>query len=101
MQSFKTQPLNKSANSTEYSIYPTRGGFITVGTETPEIFCQLMVGNTGSVIVETADGEQRYYPQLNAGVIYPIAGVKIIASATIDAQAVTTSATNIWWYGGI
>jgi len=101
MQRFRTNPLNKISNSTQYSIYPSRGGFVTIGTETPELFCQLAVESGGSVIVENKDGTVRYYPQLNPGAIYPIMGTKILASATIDGQAVTTSASNIWWYGGI
>lgn len=95
------QALNKLANSTEYSIYPTKGGFITNDVTTPELFCQLMVGVSGSAIIETSDGEQRYYPLLNAGVIYPIAGIKVVSESTVDGQAVATSASNIWWYGGL
>ena len=101
MSIFNPEPLNKNANSTEYPLYPTRGGFITVGTKTPELFFQIMVGTAGNLIVEDENEVARYYPGLQAGAIYPITGVRILAAATIDGQAVTTSAANIWWYGGM
>ena len=96
----KTHAINKNSNSTSYPIYPTRGGFITLDQETPELFIQLMVGTSGSVIVQNTDGQNRYYPSMVAGALYPAVGIKIITSAVIDGQAVATTASDIWWFGG-
>lgn len=96
----KTTPVSGQPYTTAYSIYPTRGGFIIPDIQTPEIFYQIMVGQLGSLIVESKDGGLRYYPVLNTGAIYPITGVRILSAATVDGQAVTTTADNIWWYGG-
>ena len=98
-----TQAMTRASDSTAYPIYPTRGGAITIGTPTPERFFQIMVGVTGSLIVQIGTGTNatvRYYPLVLAGAIYPIAGDLILSTATVDGNAVTTTASNIWWYGG-
>lgn len=101
MPDFDTHPITKVCDTTEYPIYPPRGGLITLDVETPELFFQIMVTVSGNLIVEGKDGFVRYYPSLQAGAIYPITGVKILASANIDAVPYTTTATGIWWYGGM
>lgn len=102
VQQFPTQAISKQSNSTSYPIYATRGGFITNDqpTTSGEMFIQLMVGTSGSVIVKNKDGQLRYYPLLLSGALYPIVGVEIVTSATVDGQSVATTAADIWWYGG-
>lgn len=100
-----TQPVSKQSDSTSYPIYPTQGGAVTLDapTSTNERFYQIMVGVTGSLIVQIGSGNSiktRYYPLVLAGAIYPIAGDMILTSATVDGNAVTTTASNIWWFGG-
>lgn len=95
-----TKAISLVSESTSYPIYPTHGGAVVIGTQTAELFIQICVGAAGSLIVETNDGFVRYYPLLQPGVIYPITGRTILASATIDGNPVTTTASNIWWYGG-
>lgn len=97
---YPTHPISRLQDSTSYPIYPTEGGFVTPDVETRELFIQLTVGTTGSVIVQNIAGQNRYYPVVIAGSVLPAAGIKVVSSATIDGQAVTTTATNIWWHGG-
>jgi hypothetical protein len=68
--------------------------------ETPEMFVQLMCGTSGSIIVQSKSGDLRYYPSVVAGYLLVAPGVKVLTEATIDGEAVATTAADIWWYGG-
>lgn len=98
---FKTYSVSGSTPSTDYSIYPTRGGAITIdGAPTPEVFYQLRCGTGGNLIVLGKDGNPIYYPSVFAGETLVTCGLGVLSAATIDGVAVTTTASDIWWYGG-
>lgn len=100
-QLFPTQSINSATNTTAYPIYPSHCGFITLDAYTGEIFYQLRVTEAGSIVWEGKDGVAQYIPYAIVGAVIPVGGGRrVLTSATIDGQAVTTSATGIWWYGG-
>jgi len=101
MQDYPISPVNGLSNSTEQPIYPKKGGSITLDQETPEIFFQLVCGTGGAVIVLGVDGNPFYYPSVATGQIVPAIGKGVLTAATIDGNPVTTTATNIWWLGGV
>ncbi len=97
---YQTHAINRNSNSTSYPIYPTEGGAIVPDVDAPQLFIQLMVGASGSVIVQNKAGVNRYYPLMLAGSLYPAVGMRVVSSAVIDGNPVSTTATNIWWFGG-
>lgn len=93
----------ESAYSTEASIYPACGGPITIDQAplTPGLcFYQLCCGTGGTLLIQGIDGGYIYYPLVAAGQIVVAVGVKVVSSATWQGQSLSTSASNIWWYGG-
>jgi hypothetical protein len=79
----------------------TRGGIITLDQEVPEFFKELHVGGTGDLIVLGIDGNYIPYKGLLAGAFVKVLGNKVVSAATVDGVAMTTTATNITWHGGI
>ena len=99
-QIFPVSSVSGNSRSTEQPIYPKKGGKITIGAFQPEIFFQIMCGTGGSVIILGVDGNAFYYPAVSAGQIIPAVGNGVLGASTIDGTPVTTTASNIWWYGG-
>lgn len=95
------QPITSVANTTELPIYSTQSEYLTLGENASAPFYQVMVGNSGSLITQLPDGSYMYRPLINAGGVYPITGIKIVAAATVSGQAVTTTATDVWGYRGM
>lgn len=83
------------------------GGFIktcgiaTLDQLTPQTFKWISIGTGGgSVIVRGLDGNPIYFPSVPAGALRPVLGNMILTNATINGTAVTTTATQVVWYGG-
>lgn len=100
-QTFKTHPISKEMNSTNYTIYPEHCYKITLDQYTREMFVQLMVTTAGSLVVESKSGAIKYYPVVNPGFLIPASGVRVLTSATLDGDVVNTTATGIYGYGGM
>jgi hypothetical protein len=99
-QTFETYAISGNSYSTEMPIYPTRGGKITVDADPGELFFQLRCGTGGNLIVEGKAGNPIYYPSVFAGETLVTCGRRVLSAATVDGEAVTTTADDIYWYGG-
>jgi hypothetical protein len=58
-----------------------------------------VTGTTGDIVYLNPLGVACYWPAAQSGQIYPIGASKIIAGATINGVARTTTATNLFWAG--
>jgi len=115
------QPTTRFESSTDYSIYPTAGtkmspvaptsrdGFWTIpGGGDIKLFYQVVVETTGgNIIFEMRDGSLIFYPAISVGQLIPIGGARrIIDGAQVpinggtSTAAKTTTAVDIWVFGG-
>jgi hypothetical protein len=81
-----------------------KGGLITVGTSqtaSQGFFKLLHVGAGGDVVVRDLDGNYIPFRGILSGGWLPVLGDMVATSATIDGVLVTTTATEIDWYGGM
>ncbi|HWI50094.1 MAG TPA: hypothetical protein VNU45_17935 [Rummeliibacillus sp.] len=68
----------------------------TVGVNFTKPSCYLYVsGATGDIVYMNTAGIPQFFPNAQANNIYPIAAVRILASATVNGTPRTTTATNI------
>ncbi len=57
------------------------------------------IGGAGNLVWLNQYGNPQYSENLNAGQEYVIAATQILASATVNGTARTTTATNVSWRG--
>lgn len=93
--------LPPEERSNRIGIPATRGGIITVDTQLTEYFKLIHVGVGGNVIVRGKDNSMIPVLGLSDDSWFPAIGNEVVSAATIDGVAVTTTAENITWYGGI
>jgi hypothetical protein len=76
-------------------------GIATLNQLTPQTFKWVCAGaGGGDVVVRGLDGNPIYLPSVPAGQIRPALGNMIMTSATIDGVNVSTTASQVVWYGG-
>lgn len=111
-----TERINPRNRTEQIGLPATRGGVVVPGDElipgaglftidgstTPE-FCKLIVvGVAGDVIVETADGLALFFPAQVAGDYIPVVGARVLIAHTFPVLGgKTTTATELFWLGGI
>lgn len=112
MTAFTTAPsyaLNPYQPSKDVGILMTRAGAVTIdspfttdtGTK-PELSKFLVCGTSGNIVVQFADKEFGYFPSATAGQLLPISAIRVVTSHTFtNGGLLTTTATGIWWYGGV
>ncbi len=104
-----TQPINPRNRAEQIGMVITRGNEVVVGSNfrvengTFDEFCKLIgIGGAGNVLVENADGEVIPFIAQEAGDYIPVIGVKVVAAHTFPTLGpLTTTATELVWYGGI
>lgn len=79
----------------------TRGGIITEDVQISEFFKLLHIGTAGDLIVLGKDGSYIPFFGLLNGDWVPVVGNMVVSAATVDGVAMTTSASEITWHGGI
>ena len=79
----------------------TRGGIITPDVQVSEFFKLLHIGVSGDLIVLGKDGSYIPFFGLLDGDWVPVVGNMVVASATVDGVAMTTTADDITWHGGV
>ena len=69
---------------------------------TAEVCSWIVCGTGGNVVFQHKDGKYGYFPSATAGQLLPIGAIKIVASHTFtNGGTLTTTAANLWWYGGV
>jgi hypothetical protein len=100
MQTLTAQPLNPATPTFQIGLTATRGGLITNDTPLNEFFKGLYITTGGDVLVRGIDNE--IIPILGrlSGSFVAVLGYEVVSAATVDGQALTTTATDISWVGG-
>jgi hypothetical protein len=99
-----TQSLNRETKLNQVSFSLSRCGIAIVSSQAspdgffPETAKMLRPTVAGNIVAEGIDGNILYCP--NASGWVPFLCKRILTSATIDGEAVTTTATGIYWFGG-
>ena len=103
----KVLTVSPESKASQMGGFVKNGGIATLDQYTVmddgsiQIFKWIGVGTGGgSVIVEGVDGNPYYIPALPAGAWRPAMGRRILSSATISGNAVTTTASLVTIYGG-
>lgn len=91
----------KDALARDIPFFITSGGKITIDVETSEPFKFLRVEGAGDIIIATTYGGNIYIPDVLAGEWLPVVGTQVLSSATVGGAPRTTTASDIWWYGGM
>jgi hypothetical protein len=76
------------------------GGIITVDTPLNVYFKLLHVVTGGDVLVRGMDNRIIPYRGILSGGWIPVIGYEVVSAATVDGVSLTTTATDIDWYGG-
>lgn len=99
----KTRAINDRANCNQLGIYPNRGDKVIIDTPTRETFKWVVVrGSAGDIVIKNADGQFFLLPACGVGTPRFGVGVMVASSGTtVDGHIITTTATDIWWQGGL
>lgn len=76
------------------------GGLITINTELDFYFKALHIKTGGDVLVRGVDGKIIPFLGMLSGSWVCVLGNAVVSAATVDGQALTTTAADIAWYGG-
>lgn len=105
-----TQAINPRSRTEQIGVTATRGGtvildaFFTEDGETTPEYCKLInVGGAGDVIVENSEGKALLFSGSGGGDFLPVLGARVLTSHTFPAPlgAKTTTATGLFWLGGV
>lgn len=104
-----TQAINPRNRAEQIGMAITRGNEVVIDQKfrtengTFDEFCKLIgIGGAGNVLVENADGEIIPFLAHEPGDFIPVVGARVVAAHTFpNLGALTTTATNLVWYGGI
>jgi hypothetical protein len=108
---FVMQHINPASRSKELGLFPYCGGYIDSTSGIPKnssddpapAFKYLVVrGTDGDIVVETFDGKYDVIPACTQGSWKMYAARKVVIGAvTINGNSYETTATDIWWKGGV
>ena len=96
----QTTKFDPKTPSNEIGAPATRGGLITIDQPLAEYFKLLHVQNGGNVLILGMDNQVIPYLGISSDSWIWAAGYAVVSSATVDGSALTTTASNIQWYGG-
>jgi len=104
-----TQPINPRNRAEQIGMATTRGNEVVIDQNfrveggTFDEFCKLIaIGGAGTVLVENADGQILPFIGHEAGDFIPVIGKRVVTTHTFPNLGVlTTTATNLVWFGGI
>lgn len=87
-----------------FGFVPAYSDAVTIGTafSSSGVSCisyYLSVGGAGDIVWQNAQGEAQWWPNAQAGQVYILGAVKILASATVNGVSRVTTATNMSWAG--
>lgn len=101
LQTIPTIPLSGETPAFQIGLTAKRGGLITIDQPLNEYFKAIAVGTTGgNVLVRGVDNQIIPFLDRPAGSWIYVLGYEVVSAATVDGQALTTTADNLTWIGG-
>lgn len=99
-QSQNVTHVDPAANVKDMGFLIKEGGIITVDTPLTVCFKMLHVVSGGDVLVRGIDNRIIPFRGILSGAWIPAVGYEVVSEATVDGVDLTTTATDIDWYGG-
>lgn len=96
----QTNKFNPDTPTEHIGAPATRGGLITIDTPLTEYFKLVHIGTGGNVLILGLDNQCIPYIGISSDSWIWAVGYCVLSSATVDGQNLTTTASNIQWYGG-
>lgn len=96
----ETSKFNPKTPTKDIGAVATRGGLITIDTPLAEYFKLLHIQTGGNVLILGMDNQVIPYLGISSDSWIWAVGYAVVSAATVDGQALTTTASNIQWYGG-
>jgi hypothetical protein len=93
-------PIDPNNQARDIGFIAKKGGLITVDTQLPEYFKMLRIGVGGDLLVRGIDNNIIPFRNVLSGGTIVVLGYEVVSAATVDGVPLTTTASEIDWYGG-
>jgi hypothetical protein len=89
--------FNSQTPNNEVGLTFTKTRRVIIGNDFGEMATWIKAGNAGDIVWYNSELDEYGIWNLEAGETVPVACTKIVATATIDGNLETTTASNIFW----